>query len=199
MPRFTPSVRRAMMNFQLRMDVEDLHGAYRAALTGLRHRESEIEAFVRGGLGIGPDDPWPEADDTGSDDPIALMYEMAGEMDAQTKRGVSMVREAFLIALFHVWERYCNRRLNTKKYDYRRVEDLLIADGFEKSVEIVDILQLTANCAKHSAGNSCSLLSAKRPSSFPRLSVGKAPSHTTLAIGADELDGFFNEVLAIAG
>lgn len=198
MAPFPPAVRRAMLNFQLRMDVEDLRGAYRAALTGLQHRQSEIEIFVRDRLAIGPEDPWPDPDENDPDDPVTLLYEQAGEMDAQAERGALMVRRAFLIALFHLWERHSNNYLKREHYDHNVVRKYLIRYGHAKAVDSIRRLQLAANCAKHSSGDSCLDLFKLYPSFFPRLTSGKPPNERALAIDGDDIEKFFDLVRSVA-
>lgn len=197
MAPFPSAVRQAMLNYMLRMDVEDLHAAYQAALVGLVHRQDEIEAYARDRLGLGPDDPWPDANQDDPDDPIGLLYDDAGEMDARAQRGAPMVRSAFLIALFHAWEKHWNMRLGHKHYARKEIEALLKADGKAEVVSIIHRLQLTANCAKHSTGDACKCLHGIDPSFFPRLRTGAAPSERSLVIEPDILEGFFAAVLSV--
>jgi hypothetical protein len=198
MPRLPPAVVRAIRNFQIRMDIEDLQNAYLSALKGLLHREGEIEAMVRAELNLGPDDDWPDRDEGDLEDPVSLLYEHAGELDAQAKRGAPMVRTAFLIALFHAWERHCNARMNVEKYVTAYVNGVLMREGHESLCETIEYLQLAANCAKHGAGNSGRSLFQKRPEFFPRARTAADASEKTLHITEEALAGFFRVILSAA-
>ncbi|ANH05029.1 hypothetical protein shn_13915 [Shinella sp. HZN7] len=179
------------------MDVEDLQSAYRASLAGLKHSEAEIEARVRDELGLGPDDEWPHGDDADPEDPVGSVYERAGELDAQAKRGAPMVRTAFLIALFHAWERHCNTTMKTMTYVTTDVNSVLQRDGHGSSCDDVEYLQLAANCAKHGPGKSCRALFRKRPDLFPTATSETNASHSTLSIEDATLTDFFETILSI--
>ncbi|GAA4169453.1 hypothetical protein [Shinella granuli] len=198
MAKLPPNLIRAMRNLQLRMDVEDLQSAYRASLIGLVHRESEIEDMVRAQLGLGPDDPWPDGNEEDPEDPVSLLYARAGELDAQAKRGAPMVRIAFLIALFHAWERHCNARMKTGKYLTENVNVILRGEGHSAFCDALEHLQLAANCAKHGPGRSCSSLFDKRPDLFPNAKSAEKASETTLSVDEDTLMDFFNTVLSVS-
>jgi hypothetical protein len=188
-----------MQNFQIRMDLEDLQSAYGASLAGLVHREAEIEIMVRSQLGLGPDDDWPVGNDDDPEDPISLLYERAGELDAQAKRGAPMVRKAFVIALFHAWERHCNARLRRDHYDHTVVRDrILIRDGHAAQWTVIRELQLAANCAKHGPGDSCVDLYNARPDWFPKAKTDSEASEKTLVIGEGTLNRFFAAVLTVS-
>jgi hypothetical protein len=187
-----------MRNFRLRMDVEDLQNAYRSALKGLHHREYEIENMVRAQLGMGPDDDWPDRNEDDPDDLVSLLYDHAGELDDQAKRGAPMVRKAFLIALFHAWERYCNARLKRERYDHDlAMRRILIRDGHAAQTASFRELQLAANCAKHGQGESCADLFHLRPIFFRTSSVKKADERT-LVIEEETLTRFFRAVVSVS-
>lgn len=190
------SLIRSMRNFQLRMDVEDLQSAYHSSLKGLVHREDEIEALARAELGIGPTDDWPDRNDDDPDDPIAELYDRSAELDAQAQRGAPMVRKAFLIALFHAWERHLNSRLKRGQYDHQVARKTISDDGHEAQWQSIRELQLAANCAKHGPGTSCSDLYAMRPDLFPRAQSAEKASEGTLAISDETLNVFFDAVFA---
>lgn len=199
MAKFPPEVLRSMRNFWLRMDVDDLENAYQAALKGLVHRETEIEGMVRSQLGLGPDEEWPDRDDDDPDDPIARAYDEAGELSAQAERGAPMVRKAFVIALFHTWERHCNARLAREHYKHDlTTEKILAPDGHAAVANVVHELQLTANCAKHGPGTSCRDLYQLRPEFFPRVKSPEKASEKTLLVPADALSRYFSAIRSAA-
>ena len=204
MAKFPPKLIIALQNTRLRMDLEDLQNAYRSSLKGLIHREGEIEAMARAELGIGPGDDWPERNDDDPDDPIGALYDHAGDLDAQAQRGAPMVRKAFLIALFHAWERHLNARLKREQYDHQVARKTIIRDGHAAHWKSIRELHLAANCAKHGPGDSCSDLYAMRPDFFPRVQTAEKagnampkiePSEATLVIIDDTLSVFFDAVV----
>ena len=179
------------------MDVEDLQSAYHAALGGLLHREAEIESLVRSQLDLGPDDDWPEPSDD-EDDPVSMLYEHAGELDARAKRGAPMVRTAFLIALFHAWERHMNARMKVGKYITANVNAVLVAEGHSAFTETIEHLQLSANCAKHGIGSSGKALFQKRPDLFPGAKTSSEASERKLVITEETLSSFFSAILSVS-
>ena len=194
MVQLSENLIRSMRNFQLRMEIEDLHNAYRASLQGLIHREGEIEAAARAELGLGPADEWPERNDFDPDDPIGELYERSADLDAQAKRGAPMVRKAFLIALFHAWERHCNARLKPKTYHPHDVNQMLWRDGRGAVCDEIETMQLAANCAKHGPGTSAKALFRKRADLFQGVSSDHEASDSKLRISDEVLVGFFAAV-----
>lgn len=197
MAKLPASVLRAISNFRLATEVEDLQSAYEAALKGLIHREAEIEEMVRSQLGIGPQEPWPDVVG-GEDDPIADLYDYAGELDNQAKRGAPMVTKAFVIVLFHAWERHMNTRFKSEKYQKHQVRKELTAAGHGELFKTIEILQLCANCAKHGPGDSGRELFKKRPDLFPKIRDKEAPGEKTLVVPESLIREFFTTVLTIA-
>lgn len=190
-----PKALHAVRNYTLRISVEDIHHAYNAAIAGLQHRESEIEESVRRQLGLAPDAPFPDADPYDPDDPIGALYEDAGEQDSQAKRGAPLVRHAFLIALFHLWERHCNAQFKTKDYNSTQANTMLKAAGHESLCLSITELQLAANCAKHGRGPSGGRLFRKRPDFFPHAKDAEQANERTLLISDETLQQFFQIIL----
>lgn len=194
MAPLSPAVRQAMRNYALKSSVEDLKLAYVSALNGLVHRENEIETTVRHQLGLGPDDEFPDPDPSDPDDPVGLLYEQAGEQDSQAKRGAPLVRHAFLIALFHLWERHCNASLVTSGYSSTSVNAMLESKGHHDLCLPIKHLQLAANCAKHGPGNSGSRLYKECPELFPAATSAEKANEKTLLISDDTLRRFFQAI-----
>lgn len=167
-----------------RYDLNDLDEAYANSLQGIEIRGGEIEAMVRGKLGLDPSDEFPDPDLDDPDDPIALLYEHAGELDQQTKRSAHIVRKAFLIALFHLWERHHTPPpLRSLGAEQRR-----------RLASVLDHLRLAANTAKHTPGPSAEKLFKLRPDLFPRLPSDGKSSERFLVISPDALNEFFEAV-----
>lgn len=176
--------------------LDDIVAAYRAAAKAHSSRPEEIEAEVRRRLGIGPDDPFPDRDDGDEEDPVGRLYDEAGEMEKQAGRGAHLVRKAFLIALFHHWERHCNAELERK--DYAHPRGWLSERG--KSAYAKEILELerAANCAKHGPGHSCQNLFRMAPSRFPTMTTAAKASERVLVIEESTLERFFATVRSAA-
>lgn len=139
---------------------------------------------MRRRLGIGPDDDFPPENPDDPYDPITRMYEEAGEMDAQARRGSHMVRKAFLIALFHLWERHRNG-VSLRQFG-SSIKDAL------------DDLEGAANCAKHPPGRSAEKIYGRRPDLFPRAAKVEQAGERTLVITAETLNEFFEVIYTVA-
>lgn len=174
----------AIAREMFRYDLNDLDEAYANSLHGIESQGGEIEAMVRSKLGLDPSDEFPDPDLDDPDDPIALLYEHAGELDQQTRRSAHIVRKAFLISLFHLWERHHMPPpvKSLGKEQRRRL--------FSK----LNQLRLAANTAKHTPGPSAEKLFKLRPDLFPRLASGRTPSESLLVISPDVLNEFFEAV-----
>lgn len=172
--------------------LDDIVAAYRAAAKAHITRPDEIEAEVRHRLGIGPDDPFPDRNDDDENDPVGRLYDEAGEMEEQAGRGAHLVRKAFLIALFHHWERHCNSELKRTKYGHPK--SWLGARGRSDYAKEILELERAANCAKHGPGHSCQDLFSMSPSLFPAVSTIAGASERTLVIDEPTLERFFEAV-----
>jgi hypothetical protein len=75
-----------------------------------------------------------------------------------------LVREAFVIALFHFWERQANRWLGVSRYDEKAAIELLIGLGRNPDKAALNLLMNLANCLKHGSSDkpkgACNLLMA---------------------------------------
>jgi len=172
--------------------LDDIVAAYRAAAKAHSSRPEEIEAEVRRRLGIGPDDPFPDRNDDDEEDPVGRLYDEAGEMEERAGRGAHLVRKAFLIALFHHWERHCNSELGRTKYGHPK--SWLGERG--KSAHAKEILELerAANCAKHGPGHSCQDLFKTSRSLFPKITDATKATERALVIDEATLERFFDVV-----
>ncbi|MGO4173738.1 hypothetical protein [Bosea sp. TAF32] len=170
-----------------------MHAAYRAAAKALAHRSQEIEVYVRRELGLEPGDPFPDRDDDDDElDYIGRLYDEASDLEYEARNGAHLVRKAFLIALFHHWERHCNRELKRDSYAHPR-QWLNQRGRSELAKEILE-LSRAANCAKHGPGHSCSDLFKTSPHLFPRVTPAIKPSENTLEIDEATLERFFTAV-----
>lgn len=167
--------------------------SYRAALKALEYEEQEVEKSVRAALRLGATDEFPDGEDGDSDDLIREVYDRASESVTEIHRGATLVSKAFLIVLWHMWERHCNRRLKEREYRSGKVFAWLNAKGRTPDMKRLDQLRLAANCAKHGPGDGCRNLFRKRPDLFRE--NGRAPCESNLIIKTDVLNEFFSAVL----
>jgi hypothetical protein len=128
-----------------------------------------------------------------------FFWGQVGEFEQEADGALDIVRTAFLIGLFHFWERQSNRWVDSKKYNHDRVMKWLREHNQEPDEDALKDLQQAANCAKHGAGCSCMKLYERRPHLF---SSGEdearafEPNDETLQITAEKLEELFEAVRA---
>jgi hypothetical protein len=177
--------------------LEELERAYKAARAETdRDRNriirewNELEEKVKAG----------EASFTEEDEDGQVVWDAgdhAHELMSETDTVLGRVREAFAISLHHLWERQLNGRMKVNKYDEKKVFSFLKAKGLTPDEPMLTVLRLTANVAKHSAGNSANKLYALRPDVFDTAEMAKwshPPSYEYLRITDQVLTDFFAAV-----
>ena len=175
--------------------------AYRASVMALERQRMDAEQFTRSRLGLEPDQPIPQ-DESDPDGPTFsdFFWEEVGEFEQEADGALDIVRIAFLIGLFHFWERQSNRWVDTKHYDHERVMEWLRQHGQKPDKEALSDLKLAANCAKHGPGQSCTGLYNRRPDLFEagedNASPTFEPNDQTLRITAETLKEFFDAARA---
>ena len=172
--------------------LDDIIAAYRAAAKAHQSRPDEIEVEVRRRLGIRPDDPFPDRNDEDEEDPVGRLYDEAVEMEEQAGRGAHLVRKAFLIALFHHWERHCNAVMKRPQYGHPKA--WLGERGKGAYAKEIQQLERAANCAKHGPGHSCEDLFKTSPGLFPTVTSAVKASESALVIDEATLERFFETV-----
>jgi hypothetical protein len=123
--------------------------------------------------------------------------EQAGE-ELSAIEGVERIyREAFLISLYHFWERELLKRTKKKRYSDQEVFSFLSDSGCSPDELNLTALRLSANVAKHSEGTSADQLHKLRPDLFDTKEMAKwsdEPGHEYLLITDDVLEMFFEAV-----
>lgn len=186
----------AWLLLDLRLD--ELQTARTAAINALARNDGEMEAMVRRRLGLANDDPWPDGDPSDPDDPISNLYDDAAEHSARSQSAAVLTRKAFLIVLFHLWERHCTSAMKRKRYDHDEVVAWLKAIGKPVRDELkLRALELACHCAKHGAGNSSARLWNIRPDLFQGTQTVATASDRNLVISDETLDDFYNLVATI--
>ncbi|MFC3205168.1 hypothetical protein [Aquamicrobium soli] len=181
-------LRRALFKITL----DHIEAAYRLASKAHVDIPNEIEKTGRRTIGIGPDDPWPDRNDEDPYDHVGRAYDDMEAASTEAWYGSAIVRKAFLISLFHAWERFINAERGVE--DYVHPEEWLISRGHQECARPILELQKAANCAKHGPGNSCKALFRMRPDLFPGVTDANKASDARLEIGDELLTHFFEVV-----
>ncbi|OKO83550.1 hypothetical protein [Bradyrhizobium sp. NAS96.2] len=82
-------------------------------------------------------------------------------------------RQAFLISLYHLWERELLNMMPKKDYKDEDVFEFLKNKGFSPDEANLAALRLAANVAKHSGGTSADQLYQLRPDLFDTPEITK--------------------------
>lgn len=120
-------------------------------------------------------------------------YTQLSELDSF----LTLLRETFTIALFHLWERHILRIINLKSYNENEVFTFLEVAGLNPDKANLKSLRLAANVAKHSEGKSANELLSHQPDMFDVAEMDKwkaLPSHEYLKISDVHVKRFFASV-----
>lgn len=146
---------------------EELRDAYRAVQDGLSLRLLSAEQIVRNHWQLAPDAPLDQTSNDESPSAYDEFWMQVGEVQAQIEPSQRLVREAFVIALFHFWERQANGWLGVSRYDEEAVFALLTELGRNPDKAALNLLKNLANCLKHGSsdkpGGACNLLMESHP------------------------------------
>ena len=182
-----------------RFGFEELKTAYRTSMASYDAAMTNAEAVVRSRYGFGPDEPFPDVEYDDEDGTPSMEWRvMVGELEHEAQSSQSLVRTAFVSALFHFWERQSNawRGVRGDTYKHAATMGWLEAQGVQPHGETIRTLELTAHCSKHGAGKACTALHQRRPDLFDLEETGPqaVPSDHNLLITADLADSFFEAV-----
>ncbi len=154
-------LRTALRRNRLIWQLNTVWSAYQAGEAALARQELDAESIVRTRWGLGPAEPPSEyTDETGRAPDFG---EDIGDLIFEARMASGELRVAFLITLFHAYERQVMRFLGTKQYDHDRAMDLLRRSGMNPDAAAIETVQIAANAAKHGEGRSMELLRARRP------------------------------------
>ena len=190
----SPHIRQVIRMALLNMRIEEIEHAYYAAVGSLTNQKITESEKIRGILKLGPEEPLPEpeADDEGGF--IDEIYELAAERIERANNSIPFVRKAFVIGLFHLWERHCNSAMKRNRYIHDDVMVWMEANGRRLKAETLLHLELACHCAKHGPGNSCKKLWKLRPDLFNRVNNEGQASESTLVISNETFDEFLKAV-----
>jgi hypothetical protein len=187
----------ALWSWRFQAYLDDLKGAYAAARSETdRERDRQIKAWDELEKKVAAN----EASLTEEDDDGQVIWDAgdnAYERMFEIETVLGLVREAFTISLHHLLERQANKWMKTSKYDEQAAFAFLKAMGLQPEESTLTILRLTANVAKHSAGNSAKQLHQLRPDLFHTVEMAKGPhpaSYEYLRITDQIVEDFFGAV-----
>jgi hypothetical protein len=183
-----PSTRSAIREWLYKFGLSEIEAAYEAAMESVRSRRAAIEK--RGDLEA-TDGEIPSAG--GLDD-----EDRQQELCQEASRAEELIRNAFMIALFHFFERQCVSAMKDgRRFDHKRAMDWLEQRGYSPDRRQLHTLELCVHCSKHGPGASCNRLFAQEPAFFRIMEVaGKVlpPSDDRMRIPLARLNEFFGAV-----
>lgn len=129
------------------------------------------------------------------------------DMHDEANEVLKLIRESFVISLFHFWERQAKSWVREGNYNHGRMMSKLMEYGVAPESDALETLLLVANVAKHSGGGSAEKLFQKRSDLFKTnagaLRIPPAdgepdpafqPGYDDLLVSSELLDGFFAAV-----
>lgn len=177
---------------------EEISRAYHTTLKAQAELETSAELTVRKRYKLAPKEAVPEVEYDEDGQPSFDFWEEVGELKDEAESATRIIRSAFLIALFHFWERHSNRWVRRKEYHHETVMAWLKAQGYEPNEALLKDLHLAANCAKHGPGASCKGLFDRCSDLFDQGKIGAfpafEPNDKNLKINSVTLQAFFDAV-----
>ncbi|WP_137930305.1 hypothetical protein [Mesorhizobium comanense] len=178
----------------LDMHLTEIDHAYSAAVSSLKDTRRKTEDAFRRALGIGPNDPLPEPETDEEGGYLDDMYDQGAEKIQVAENSIPLVRKAFVIALFHLWERHCNDGMKVKKYVHEDAMRWVEGNGGKPNRDGLRQLELACHCAKHGPGLSSQKLWRLRANLFPGVTAEDQASERRLVITDQTFDEFLNAV-----
>jgi hypothetical protein len=185
------------------IDYSAVRTAYLSSREGLRERSKAAETITRKSWGLEPGEELPsEPDENGwslKDD----FWAQVGEVEHESGAADEIIREAFIIGLFHLWERHANRWCTTNNYVENEAFAQLELIGRQPKKDALVMLRLLANCLKHGRSlkpnGACNQLCLNHPYLF-KLDEGGAgtqdvPSSENLSITEQLVEDMFQAVI----
>ncbi|MFF0948338.1 hypothetical protein ACFYE9_11890 [Rhizobium leguminosarum] len=179
--------------FQAKLD--DLRHAYAAARSSCDHDRARLEqqwAAFQAQVDVGTAVLYEEDEDG------QIIYDYSehfGDTNAEIESALSLVRQAFVISLHHLWEREINKFMKTKKYEPKEAYHALEAVGLIVQRDELERLRLACNVAKHSEGRSADELFATNPEMFKLDDAYDKPAYDNLIVTDADLESFFASVV----
>jgi hypothetical protein len=104
-----PQIRSALLGTIFEFGFGEISRAYHTMLSAQAKMVAGPEAIVRQRYGMASEEAVPEVE-YDDDGPASFdFWEEVGEIEGEAESATRIVRAAFLIALFHFWEKHSNR------------------------------------------------------------------------------------------
>lgn len=178
------------MWFQIQL--EELTRSYSAAAAALETRRSDAEDRVREIFGLAPGEvPEFPIDYDGPD-----FQEMVWEEEQQAGLARTVLRPAFLISYYHLWERHAAKWSGQvgKTLNFSKALEWLQENGSRVDPDALNVVRLAANCAKHGQGDSAKSLYWRRPDLFRDVSCPEDASAEKLIVTDATLSAFEQDI-----
>jgi len=173
-------IRRNLLFPFMRWHLLDIQAAYELAIEGIAARRAAAEAVTRDRWGLTADDVPPIYDDETGRAPE--FWEMVGDIEREMDAAAAHVRIAFLMTLFHAFERQTRRLTKSTHYDHQATMTIFGESGIAIDENKLRELRLAANAAKHGEGVSLDDLRLARPDLVEEDAV---------VVSAEQLEEFF--------
>lgn len=185
------------------IDYSAVQTAYRSSREGLRARSKDAEAITRKSWGLQQDEELPaEPDENGwslKDD----FWIQVGEVEHESGAADEIIRQSFVIGLFHLWERHANRWCSTDGYSEEKTFAQLKSIGRYPKEDKLRQLRLLAHCLKHGPSSkpsgACNQLCLACPELFkldePVGAKPSAPSNENLSVNEELVNELFQAVI----
>lgn len=113
-------------------------------------------------------------------------------LDEEFEETSRLIRDAFVITLFHFWERQAARWVYNPRGSYVHADIMawLERNGFKPDTDAMQRLQRAANCLKHGPGDACRALHGTDPTLFEPPMLDKTPN-SRMRITAEVLHEMF--------
>ena len=188
---------RDLARILFRSGLDRVENAYRATIEPVEDVKSRADSIARQafGLSLGEIPPEVSIEEDGSFSPDFSDSVYTVEYEAEETS--SLIREAFLITLFHFWEKQSNLWLGVRGTTYNHLCTMawLKSQNYLPNELEIRKLQFAANCVKHGPGKACHTLYGLDQSFFARPAVSSMGSsrnfvQTTIPM----MDSFFEVV-----
>lgn len=145
--------------------IDGLARAFRSALKAFENEQASLESDWNAHLAAvaaGQVETVTEDETTGA---YFDYGEHVGELLEEVEQGKRHIREAFVTAIYHLWEKKAAELLKLGRYEQSKAFMAAKAAGWTPDEVMIDRLRMTANCIKHDS-QQAQHLDAADPSYF---------------------------------
>ena len=174
-----------------------LENAYKASIEQPEDTKRKADEIARKAFGLKPGQTPPQVYTQEDGSPSPDFGDELYTIEYEAEETSSLIREAFLIALFHFWERQSNLWLGVRgaTYNHQSTMGWLQNHGYTPDEPTIRRLELAANCTKHGPGKSCDALYALDSTFFaPPAVQSMGSSRNFVQTTIPMMDKLFNAV-----